>query len=69
MGEKTTAVQRVRETTPMKATEPERGLFERVNETFDSIANRAFEIFEGNGRVFGRDLDDWLAAEREFLIL
>lgn len=67
MGERATAVQRARETTPAKAVESERGLFDRMNQTFDAIAKRAFEIFEGNGRVFGRDLDDWFAAERELL--
>lgn len=33
----------------------------------DSIARRAFEIFDGNGRWDGRDLDDWLQAESEVL--
>jgi len=29
------------------------------------IARRAYEIFEDRGRGVGRDLDDWLQAERE----
>jgi hypothetical protein len=29
------------------------------------IARRAFELFEARGREHGRDLDDWLQAERE----
>src|SRR5262249_55521947 len=33
----------------------------------DSIARRAFEIFEGNGGWPGRELDDWLHAESEVL--
>jgi len=28
---------------------------------------RAFEIFDGNRHGFGRDLDDWLQAERELV--
>lgn len=40
---------------------------DRMKEAFDSIARRAFEIFEGNGRRFGRDLEDWLQAEAELL--
>ena len=31
----------------------------------DSVARRAFELFLERGAVHGRDLDDWLAAERQ----
>ena len=31
----------------------------------DRIARRAREIYETRGGAHGRDLDDWLAAERE----
>ena len=34
--------------------------------THAEIARRAYEIFEARGRQHGRDLDDWLRAEREF---
>jgi len=33
----------------------------------DRIMNRAYEIFRGNGSVFGKDLDDWFAAEHELV--
>jgi HSP20 family protein len=36
-----------------------------MDAVFDDIARRAFQVFEGNGRVFGRDLEDWFRAERE----
>ena len=42
-------------------------LFEQFNNIYDSITRRAFELFEGNGRWLGRDLDDWLRAEAELL--
>jgi len=42
-------------------------LIEDLNELYDSVARRAFEIFEGNGRLTGRDLADWFQAEGEFL--
>ena len=42
-------------------------LFDQIDETFNALARRAYEIFDGNGRVFGRDLDNWLQAERELL--
>ncbi len=38
-----------------------------LNELNDSVARRAFEIFESNGRLTGRDLADWFQAEGEFL--
>lgn len=31
----------------------------------DRIAQRAYEIFKSRGGKPGRDLDDWLQAERE----
>jgi hypothetical protein len=31
----------------------------------DSVAVRAYALFEERGREHGRDLDDWLEAERE----
>ncbi len=40
---------------------------DRMKETCDAIARRAFEIFDGNGRRLGRDLADWLQAEAELL--
>jgi hypothetical protein len=35
--------------------------------TEQSIARRAYELFVERGCVHGRDLDDWLSAERELL--
>jgi hypothetical protein len=31
----------------------------------DDIERRAYELYESRGREDGRDLDDWLEAERE----
>jgi hypothetical protein len=31
----------------------------------EEIASRAYELFERRGRIHGRDLDDWLQAERD----
>jgi hypothetical protein len=33
--------------------------------TSAEIRQRAFEIYIGRGRIHGRDLNDWLQAERE----
>ena len=41
--------------------------FDRMQQAHDSIAKRAFEIFDNNGRWFGHDLSDWLEAESELL--
>jgi len=32
------------------------------------IERRAYELFIARGRQDGRDVDDWLTAEREFLM-
>jgi HSP20 family protein len=42
-------------------------LFDEMERIYDEIARRAFEIFEDEGGVFGRDLDHWLRAESELL--
>lgn len=39
----------------------------RMRDIFDNISKRAFEIFEHNGRVLGREWDDWFKAESEVL--
>lgn len=33
--------------------------------TRDQIAQRAYEIYQTRGREHGRDVEDWLVAERE----
>jgi HSP20 family protein len=53
--------------TPALKLVPPTDLFKRVQQLHDEIAKRAFEIFDGNGRSFGRDLDDWFKAESEIL--
>jgi len=42
-------------------------LFDRVNEIYDVISRRAFELFENSGQTFGHDLEDWFKAESELL--
>jgi HSP20 family protein len=42
-------------------------ILQDMRESFDSIARRAYEIFEANGRRFGRDWEDWFRAEGELL--
>jgi len=39
-------------------------LIERFNKVYAEIANRAFSIFENDGRT-GRDLENWFQAESE----
>jgi len=59
-----TAMQHAKEAVPVKHTP---SIFDRIEQVRDSIARRAFEIFEGKGRWPGRELDDWLRAESEFI--
>ena len=42
-------------------------IYNRMNELYDAISRRAFELFEGEGRIEGRDLDHWFEAESELL--
>lgn len=42
-------------------------IYNRRNELYDAISRRAFELFEGDGRITGRDLDHWFQAESELL--
>jgi HSP20 family protein len=61
-----TAMQLAKTSAVAKQTETE-NTFDRLQQAYDSIAKRAFEIFDNNGRWFGRDLSDWLEAESELL--
>lgn len=38
---------------------------DQIKEMFDSVARRAYELFQSNGQSWGHDLEDWLQAERE----
>ena len=53
-------------TTSLKLVEP-KVLLEQINQVYDSIARRAFELFENDGGIVGRDLDHWFKAEEELL--
>ena len=65
MAEKSITVQRDEEK-PVAITPVER-LMDRINQASQAITRRAYEIFEANGRRFGRDLEDWFKAEMELL--
>ena len=45
----------------------EADIFDRMNETEASIAQRAYEIYESRGGGHGSDQDDWFTAEQEVL--
>ena len=51
-------------TLPVKKTE---SIFDELDNMRDRIMKRAFEIFNENGHVLGRDLGDWFQAERELV--
>jgi HSP20 family protein len=59
------AVQRAEE--KLVRVTPVENLMDRINKMSQAIAQRAYEIFEGNGRKFGHDLDDWFKAEMDML--
>jgi HSP20 family protein len=67
-----TAIQPAKEAITLKLAEiksskpaPKDDLSAQMTGIYESIARRAFEIFEGKGSIFGRDLDDWFQAESE----
>jgi HSP20 family molecular chaperone IbpA len=61
-----TAMQPARTSAVVKQTDTE-NVFDLFQQAYDSIAKRAFEIFDNNGRWFGNELSDWLQAESEIL--
>lgn len=61
-----TAIQPVKTSEITRPNESQQVL-ERMEALYNSIARRAFEIFDGNGRWGGRDLSDWFQAESEIL--
>jgi HSP20 family protein len=51
-------------TLPVRKSE---SIFDEIEKMNDRIMRRAHEIFLGNGSIFGQDLDNWFAAERELV--
>jgi HSP20 family protein len=49
------------------AVQKKESLWDDIRKMEDRIMCRAYDLFRGNGSVFGRDLDDWLTAERELV--
>jgi len=66
MSQSATGLEKVPDQTSMKLVEPV-GLFKRIERLHQVIARRAFEMFEGDGGIFGRELDHWFKAEAELL--
>jgi len=66
MAEKSVAVQTAQAPASLKVVEP-KSLFDRINQMQQAIARRAFELFEWDGGLFGRDLEHWFRAEAELL--
>jgi HSP20 family protein len=66
VSERSTATQTALEPTQVKIVEPWT-LVERFHKLSEQISRRAYEIFEGKGKTFGQDLEDWFRAESETL--
>jgi HSP20 family protein len=66
MGEKVQGRQPTRALTRLRLVERNE-FMARAQEIIDTIARRAFKIFESNGRILGHDLEDWFQAEAELL--
>jgi HSP20 family protein len=66
MAEKTVTVASAQAPTALRVVEP-RSLFERIHQMEQAVARRAFEFFERDGGIFGRELEHWFKAEAELL--
>lgn len=60
----TAVVQKEKQAVAVKTASPE-DWFESTFKAFDAISRRAFEIFDGNGRLDGHDVEHWFQAEKE----
>jgi len=61
-----TAMQPAKPSVPVKQSSTGE-FFDRIQQTYDAIARRAFEIFDANGRWLGHEWEDWFRAESELL--
>lgn len=52
------------ETLPIRKS---KSIFDEIVRMNDRIMRRAYDIFSENGRTSGKELDDWLQAERELI--
>jgi HSP20 family protein len=44
-----------------------KSIFDEIDRMNDRIMRRAYDIFTSNGSLFGKDINDWLQAERELV--
>jgi HSP20 family protein len=44
-----------------------KSVFDEIDRMHDRIMRRAYDIFSSNGGLFGKDIDDWMQAERELV--
>jgi HSP20 family molecular chaperone IbpA len=58
------AVEKVRELAALP-----RGLFQEMSSIEEKIRAKAYQLFESRGGEPGRELDDWLQAERQLMWL
>jgi HSP20 family protein len=66
MTEKAMATQTAPAISSVKLVEPDI-LLDRINRIRETIERRAFEIFQNNGNLPGRQMDDWFKAEEALL--
>lgn len=68
MSEKSAAgVQTATSRPPVKPVSSE-SISERIEHLYQAISRRAYELFERDGRVHGKDVSHWTEAEKEFLL-
>src|SRR5579863_1837752 len=65
MATRATATSLSRTAQPVQVVEAD--VFDRMNETREVIAQRAYEIYQSRGGEHGTEQDDWFQAEGELL--
>jgi HSP20 family protein len=64
MGVAAAVLEKTKASVPVKTIAPE-SFRDQMQNVFDAVSRKAYEIFESNGRSFGHDIEDWFQAENE----
>src|SRR5437870_5500910 len=68
-GERTRIMSRVTVRQGRSSTEPTANLLKKLDEILQNVRQRAFGLFESKGGVPGGELEDWVQAEQELLLV
>ncbi len=67
MPEKSSAAVQMAPSRPLVTGSKTESLSQHIEDLYNRIAKRAYQLFESNGRVNGHDIEHWLEAENSVL--